>query len=229
MPVDVSLIALGMVETKGLVGAIEAADAMVKAANVILIGTEYVGGGYVTVMVRGDVGRGQSRHRCRCRSGQARWRTGLGARHPTPACGCGNDPAQEQQGPASAAATRSNQIRRGYGSVHSPTFFAPSEARCVRVGERARPEAAHEPDCCGSGMLRAKPPRLAVGSVRRKSARVIQLRIFERYIFWEYSKWLIIFRCAVIPIWTACSRSMPPCRHGDAGRPADRGHGGPVR
>lgn len=50
------LIALGMVETKGLVGAIEAADAMVKAANVKLIGSEYIGGGFVTVMVRGDVG-----------------------------------------------------------------------------------------------------------------------------------------------------------------------------
>ncbi len=48
--------ALGMVETKGLVGSIEAADAMVKAANVYLIGKEYVGGGLVTVMVRGDVG-----------------------------------------------------------------------------------------------------------------------------------------------------------------------------
>ena len=56
MPVDVSMIALGMVETKGLIGAIEAADAMVKAANVTLIGSEYVGGGFVTVMVRGDVG-----------------------------------------------------------------------------------------------------------------------------------------------------------------------------
>jgi ethanolamine utilization protein EutM len=50
------MIALGMIETKGLVGAIEAADAMVKAANVKLIGKEYIGGGYVTVMVRGDVG-----------------------------------------------------------------------------------------------------------------------------------------------------------------------------
>lgn len=48
--------ALGMVETKGLVGAIEAADAMVKAANVRLIGKVLVGGGLVTVMVRGDVG-----------------------------------------------------------------------------------------------------------------------------------------------------------------------------
>ena len=56
MAQDTKLIALGMVETKGLVGAIEAADAMVKSANVVLIGSEYVGGGFVTVMVRGDVG-----------------------------------------------------------------------------------------------------------------------------------------------------------------------------
>jgi ethanolamine utilization protein EutM len=56
MPQDIAMIALGMVETRGLVGSIEAADAMVKAANVTLIGSEYTGGGYVTVMVRGDVG-----------------------------------------------------------------------------------------------------------------------------------------------------------------------------
>ena len=48
--------ALGMVETKGLVGSIEAADAMVKAAEVTLIGTEKIGSGLVSVMVRGDVG-----------------------------------------------------------------------------------------------------------------------------------------------------------------------------
>ena len=48
--------ALGMVETKGLVGALEAADAMVKAANVTLTGYEKIGSGLVTVMVRGDVG-----------------------------------------------------------------------------------------------------------------------------------------------------------------------------
>ncbi len=48
--------ALGLVETLGLIGAVEAADAMVKAANVILVGKEYIGAGYVTVMVRGDVG-----------------------------------------------------------------------------------------------------------------------------------------------------------------------------
>ncbi len=51
-----SLEALGLVETKGLIGSIEAADAMVKAANGLLIGKEYIGAGYVTVMVRGDVG-----------------------------------------------------------------------------------------------------------------------------------------------------------------------------
>lgn len=51
-----TLDALGMVETKGLIGAIEAADAMVKAAKVDLLGKEIIGGGYVTVMVRGDVG-----------------------------------------------------------------------------------------------------------------------------------------------------------------------------
>ncbi|MYF98072.1 BMC domain-containing protein [Candidatus Poribacteria bacterium] len=48
--------ALGLVETRGLIGSIEAADAMVKAANVRLIGYQQIGAGYVTVMVRGDVG-----------------------------------------------------------------------------------------------------------------------------------------------------------------------------
>jgi ethanolamine utilization protein EutM len=48
--------ALGLVETRGLVGSIEAADAMVKTANVVLVAKEYIGAGYVTVMVRGDVG-----------------------------------------------------------------------------------------------------------------------------------------------------------------------------
>ena len=51
-----TLEALGMVETKGFIGAVEAADAMVKAANVQLLGKEYIGAGYVTIFVRGDVG-----------------------------------------------------------------------------------------------------------------------------------------------------------------------------
>jgi len=48
--------ALGLIETRGFIGAIEAADAMVKAANVSLVGREKTGGGYIAVMVRGDVG-----------------------------------------------------------------------------------------------------------------------------------------------------------------------------
>jgi ethanolamine utilization protein EutM len=48
--------AIGLIETKGLVGSIEAADAMVKAANVKLLGEERIGGGFVTVIVEGDVG-----------------------------------------------------------------------------------------------------------------------------------------------------------------------------
>ena len=51
-----SLEALGMIETKGFVGMVEAADAMVKAANVQLVGKEYIGAGYATIFVRGDVG-----------------------------------------------------------------------------------------------------------------------------------------------------------------------------
>ena len=51
-----SMEALGMIETKGFVGAVEAADAMTKAANVVLVGKQYIGAGYVTVFVRGDVG-----------------------------------------------------------------------------------------------------------------------------------------------------------------------------
>jgi ethanolamine utilization protein EutM len=54
--VAMSMEALGMIETKGLVGSVEAADAMVKAANVVLVGKEYIGAGYVTTFVRGDVG-----------------------------------------------------------------------------------------------------------------------------------------------------------------------------
>ena len=55
-PPDMSQQALGMVETRGFVGAVEAADAMVKTANVQLVGKEYLLNGYVTVLVRGDVG-----------------------------------------------------------------------------------------------------------------------------------------------------------------------------
>ncbi|EGQ62894.1 carboxysome shell peptide, partial [Acidithiobacillus sp. GGI-221] len=54
--INVSGVALGMIETRGLVPAIEAADAMTKAAEVRLVGRQFVGGGYVTVLVRGETG-----------------------------------------------------------------------------------------------------------------------------------------------------------------------------
>lgn len=65
--------ALGMVETRGLVASIEAADTMLKAANVVLVGTEKIGSGLVTVMVRGDVGAVKSASRIRCRSSRKTW------------------------------------------------------------------------------------------------------------------------------------------------------------
>ena len=60
-----------MIETKGLIGAVEAADAMVKTANVVLVGKEYIGAGYVTVMARGDVGAVKAATDAGRRHGQA--------------------------------------------------------------------------------------------------------------------------------------------------------------
>ena len=82
--------ALGMVETRGLIGAVEAADTMVKAANVKLVGKEQVGGGFVTVMVRGDVGAVASRDRCWGGSCEIGRRIGVGTRHPSPTFRCGD-------------------------------------------------------------------------------------------------------------------------------------------
>ena len=86
-----------MVETKGLVGSIEAADAMVKAANVVLIGSEYVGGGYVTVMVRGDVGavKAATDAGAAAANGLANWFRSTSS---TAAQRRRNDPASEIQG-----------------------------------------------------------------------------------------------------------------------------------
>ena len=76
--------ALGMIETKGFIGAVEAADAMVKTANVVLVGKEYIGAGYVTVMVRGD---------------SARRRARVNPRHSPPAHRGRNDSSQGKQTP----------------------------------------------------------------------------------------------------------------------------------
>ena len=81
IPMDTPRDALGMVETKGFIGSVEAADAMVKAANVLLVGTEYIGAGFVTVLVRGDVGAVKAVDGCRRRRGPSRWRARVGSRH----------------------------------------------------------------------------------------------------------------------------------------------------
>ena len=91
--------ALGMTETKGLIGAVEAADAMVKTANVVLVGKEYIGAGYVTVMVRGDVGAVKAATdagAAACR------RARVSTRHPPPAHRGRKDSSQGQQRPVTA-------------------------------------------------------------------------------------------------------------------------------
>lgn len=77
--------ALGLVETKGLVGAIEAADAMVKSANVQLVGYEKIGSGLITVMVRGDVGAVKAAVDAGSAAASAvRWRSEILPCHPSP-------------------------------------------------------------------------------------------------------------------------------------------------
>ena len=71
--------ALGLIETKGLTAAIEAADAMVKTANVVLAGKEFIGAGYVTVTVRGDVGAQADFHRVADHSREIRMKQRLPA------------------------------------------------------------------------------------------------------------------------------------------------------
>ena len=97
--------ALGMVETRGLVGAIEAADAMVKSANVSLVGYASIGFGLVTVMVRGDVVRRRPRW-TRMRGGEG-WRDRIPARHSASSHRCGKDPSR-----AGIAAAPSQLIKR---------------------------------------------------------------------------------------------------------------------
>ena len=89
--------ALGMIETKGLIGAVEAADAMVKTANVVLVGKEYIGAGYVTVMVRGDVGAVKAA--TDAGAAAARRRARVSTRHPPPAHRGRKDSSQGQQRP----------------------------------------------------------------------------------------------------------------------------------
>ena len=96
MPFD----ALGMIETKGFIGAVEAADAMVKTANVVLVGKEYIGAGYVTVMVRGDVGAVKAATDAGAAAARrVRRRARVSPRHPPPAHRGRKDSSQGKQTP----------------------------------------------------------------------------------------------------------------------------------
>ena len=86
--------ALGLVETKGFIGSVEAADAMVKAANVTLIGKEYIGAGYVTVMVRGDVGAVKAATDAGAAAARRVGELDLGSRHSAAAHGSRTHPAE---------------------------------------------------------------------------------------------------------------------------------------
>ena len=89
--------ALGLIETQGLIGSVEAADAMVKAANVTLIGKEYIGAGYVTVMVRGDVGAVKAATDAGAAAARRVGELDLGARHPAAARRSRTDTPQRVQ------------------------------------------------------------------------------------------------------------------------------------
>ena len=120
-----SLEALGMIETKGLVGSIEAADAMVKAANVLLIGKEYIGAGYVTVFVRGDVGAVKAATDAGAARGAPRGRTGVGARHP----------ASSRRGRADPAQGEGREVDRGAGLASDGLLS--TDARAAQASSRA--------------------------------------------------------------------------------------------
>ena len=115
--------ALGMVETKGFVGAVEAADAMVKAANVQLLGKEYIGAGYVTIFVRGDVGAVKAATDAGAAAAAAS-ASSQRPRHPPPARrGRARAPANGRTGTAPTSAPSAAGLRR-------PTRRGRQAARC---------------------------------------------------------------------------------------------------
>jgi len=131
--------ALGMIETKGFIGAVEAADAMVKTANVVLVGKEYIGAGYVTVMVRGDVGAVKAATDA---GAAARRRARVRTRHPPPAQRGRKDSSHGRQRPRdgvsslAVARPRKPNARRGRALARrasAPESSRPSSARSTSM------------------------------------------------------------------------------------------------
>ncbi len=140
--------ALGMVETKGLIGSIEAADAMVKAANVVLIGKEYIGAGYVTVMVRGDVGAVKAATDAGAAAARRVGELRVGPRHPAAAHRSRTDPAQ---GKGRQGVVDALRPRVTHGADHGPDRSRP---RLDRRSARAR-----APRQAGRGWSSPSSPR----------------------------------------------------------------------
>src|SRR3972149_623114 len=139
------MIARAMGETRGLIGSVEAADAMVKSANVKLIGSEYIGGGYVTVMVRGDVGAVKAAADAGAAAGK-----GIGGRGTS---------CSSPKGRVSAS-----QRHPGAGSS---TSRPPSHGRSARGGGRGAPWGSSLRRNCGSS---GKVARSRDSSFRRERA-----------------------------------------------------------
>ena len=171
-----SLEALGMVETKGLIGSIEAADAMVKAANVVLVGKEYIGAGYVTVMVRGDVGAVKAATDAGRRGRAAGRRAGVGPRHPAAARGSREDPAQGQgrQGVLthpSATHGAAHGIHRSRPRVDPRSAHAGAPRQGGRAGpRRALPGADRRASSTPWPRPSRRRPRRSPGSPARRPA-----------------------------------------------------------
>ena len=149
--------ALGMIETKGLIGAVEAADAMVKTANVVLVGKEYIGAGYVTVMVRRRR-RGESCDRRRGRAAARRVGEVVSVRHPPPAHRGRKDSSQGQQRPGHRVSPWRPKPRQGISIATSPQLQAPRARGVPNKGRAGRDLAPLRQ--CWIGVARGGSPAI---------------------------------------------------------------------
>ena len=158
--------ALGMIETRGLVAMIEAADAMVKAAKVTLVGYEKIGSGYVTALVRGDVAAVKAATDAGRRRRPARGRAGLGARDPAPARNL-EDVLPIGKARQVAAPARRRLSVMILGRVVGTVVATRKDERLV--GRQAPGRAHHRPPRQGRGRLRGRGGHRGRGAERPRA------------------------------------------------------------
>ncbi len=134
--------ALGMIETRGFIGAVEAADARVKTANVVLVGKEYVGAGYVTVMVRGDVGAVKAA--ADAGAAAARRRARVSPRHSPPAHRGRKNSSQGQQRPRDRVSAPGAEAQAAPDRDLASIAEARAPARRAKQAEAALAEFSQE-------------------------------------------------------------------------------------